>query len=207
MSINSEKALWQEVLLLQVDDALLGATGANTRKHRIVLIDKARAYLTTPSSDLETVCTLAGIDMAALIEAMRAKIANAPSPTELASRRKANAATLRKRPKQPQPKRVKIADRPITFNGTTLTIQQWADRTGLTAMQIYSRLRQGFTVERALTQPMNKRNRGWGATGAANVTHAPGVGSNFGRLEGTGGGRSAQDRPKISFSSNEKVEA
>ncbi|MDE4096672.1 hypothetical protein [Phaeobacter gallaeciensis] len=204
MSNSPERALWQEVLLIQVDDALLGATGAGSREHREILIGKARAYLTTPTPDLAAVCSLAGMDMEAVIEAMRAKIANAPSPAELASNRKLSANTQRKRPKEAKPKRVAPAAKPLTYNGTTLTTQQWADRTGLTVTQIYSRLNQGWTVERALTQPviLRKRNHnsGWGSTGETVVAHGPGVGSNFRKCEGTGGGRSAQDRPKISFS-------
>ena len=79
-------------------------------------------------------------------------------------------------------------------------MQQWSERTGLTVAQIASRLRSDWTVERALTQPMGKRNRTWGATGAAGVAGEPGVVSDFRKIEGTGAGRSAQDSPKLSFS-------
>ncbi len=284
MSCNPDRSLWQEVLLTQVDDALLGVTGIRSRKRRVALIGRARTYLTNPTPDLETVCSLAGLEMGALIEAMRAKIANAPSPAELAGKRKVYAHTQRKRPEPAKPKPGKIADRPLTLDGTALTMQQWADRTGLTVMQIYSRLNQGWTVERALTQPFKSRKRnhnpGWGFTGATNEPRAakpkaktitpkeprsakpkgnakgpitfngatrsirewakvigveyptlanrirngweieaalttpvtssrkaPGVGLDFHALEGTGAGRSAQDRPDLSFSPIEKVEA
>lgn len=207
MSRIPEQELWQEVLLRQVEDALHGPTGVSGKRNRIAKVHRARAFLTTPSQCLNTVCSLAGLDHDAVVNSMRKQIANAPDPEELTSKPKAHRASFNARPEKPKAKLTKYVDRLLTFEGETLTIQQWADRTGLTVTQIASRLRQHWTVERALTQPMGKRNRGWGATGAANVTHAPGVGSDFRRCEGTGGGRSAQDRPNIGFSPNEKVKA
>lgn len=207
MSYNPEKTLWQEVLLRQVEDALHGPTGVNGKHNRIAKVRSARTFLTTPSQNLATVCSLAGLDHDAVVSSMRKRIANAPSPEDLTAKPRAHRASFTARPEKPKAKLTKYVDRLLTFEGETLTMQQWADRTGLTVTQIASRLRQHWTVERALTQPMGKRNRGWGATGAAGGTDAPGVGSDFRRLEGTGGGRSAQDRPNLSFSPNEKVEA
>lgn len=191
MSHNPERALWQEVLLRQVDDALLGAAGVTGVEQRTQVIEEARAFLTTPSKHLEHLCLCAGIDSDGLITRMRSKIADAPDPATLATNRKASRSSVTKRTAKPKPKLIKHADRQLTLKGETLTMQQWADRTGLTVAQIAARLRDHWTVERALTQPVGKRNRGWGATGVV---------SDFAGSEGTGGGRSAQDSPKISFS-------
>lgn len=202
-----EQKLWHEVLLRQVEDALHGPTGVNGKAHRIAVVEAARALLTKRSQSLTTLCYLAGMEPDAVVSAMRKKIGNAPSPAELAGGTRTNRASLIPRPDKPKAKLVKYEDRLITYSGKTLTMREWSERTGIPVKNIATRLRQDWSIERALTQPMGKRNRGWGATGAANLSHAPGVGSNFRRIEGTGGGRSAQGRPKISFSPNEKIEA
>lgn len=41
----------------------------------------------------------------------------------------------------------------ITFNGETLTLSTWEERTGLAAGMIWKRLDLGWSVERALTEP------------------------------------------------------
>lgn len=198
-----EQSLWQEVLLRQVDDALNGPAGVSGIAERERAVKAARSYLTMPSASLHFVCTAAGIEPGALLDAMHKKIAAAPSPFELAANRKINRASATKRVRDPRPKQVKCADRLITFDGNTLTMQQWADLVGLSVAQIASRLRQDWSVERALTQPVGTRSRTWGASGAVTGKHAPGVGCDFLSVEGTGGGRSAQDSPKINFSNKE----
>lgn len=42
----------------------------------------------------------------------------------------------------------------ITFNGKTQTLSQWADETGIKKFNICGRLRKGWSVERALTEPI-----------------------------------------------------
>lgn len=186
MSHTPEKALWQEVLLRQVDDALLGPSGVSDIEKRTCIIKDARAFLTKPSKHLELICLCAGMDADAVITRMRAKIADAPTVADLVTTKRKNRKSLTKRPKKTTNKPTKYVDRLITFEGESLTYAQWADRTGLTIAQIASRLRQHWTVERALTQPVGQRNRGWGATGVV---------SNLCASIGTGGGRSLQDRP------------
>jgi hypothetical protein len=44
----------------------------------------------------------------------------------------------------------------LTFRGETLCIADWSDRTGLKQRTIYSRLKIGWSVERALTTPVLK---------------------------------------------------
>lgn len=229
MTHNPERALWREVLLRQIDDALYGAAGISGTAERIRAIKDARNLLSKPSPQLDHLCALADIDPSAVVTRIGARIADAPTPEQLATQTKASRATALKRTKRTKAKRIKYENRQITFNGETLTMQQWSERTGLTVAQIASRLRNDWTVARALTQPMGKRNRTWGATGAAGVaehtdgaadvaehapcaapkaehTDGPGVVSDFGGLSGTGGGRSAQDRPEISFPPSEEVQ-
>lgn len=76
----------------------------------------------------------------------------------------------------------------IEFEGTGRTVKEWAERTGLEPVTIHNRLRQGWTVQEALTSPSGAR-RG-----------RPGVSSNFRRSEGTGAGSTVQETPNITFS-------
>lgn len=84
---NPESTLWQTVLLLTIDDALKGVSqqGANYKgtAARVCMIEEARRYLTTPSRDLAQVCALAGMEMRAVIDRMKVKIAAAPCPADL----------------------------------------------------------------------------------------------------------------------------
>lgn len=196
MTHNPEKALWQEVLLCQVDDALHGPSGVSGLENRIRAIKDARIFLTKPNRDFDQLCTLAGVEPDATRERLSKQIADAPPIADLAASKKVSRASLFKRPKETKPKQTKYVDRLITFAGETLTVAQWADRTGLTVTQIGSRLRQDWPIERALTQPIGQRNRGWGMTGG---------GSDFGASYGTGVGRSAQETPEISFSDSRKA--
>ena len=43
----------------------------------------------------------------------------------------------------------------LSFNGKEQTIAEWAEETGLDWMVIYDRIRNGWTVERTLTEPLN----------------------------------------------------
>lgn len=144
---NAEKDLWQAVLMLAVDDALLGADAQAAHHHngqigkrgltlvakRIAATNAARHYLTTPSEDLSLVCHLAGLDPQAVMEHMRKRIAAAPSAEELAS--KGRVPTL-------------------TLDGETLPIKEWAARIGASPEVIYWRLHtSGWPLREALTTP------------------------------------------------------
>jgi hypothetical protein len=80
----------------------------------------------------------------------------------------------------------------LTFRGEERSLNQWAEITGIQKATLRYRLNQGWTVARALTEPVSKNSR-----------NRPGVVSNFGASEGTGVGTSAQDTPKITFSERE----
>ncbi len=48
-------------------------------------------------------------------------------------------------------------NRLLTFQGETLPLAAWAERVGLTAGMIYLRLKKGWSVERALSEPRQNR--------------------------------------------------
>lgn len=98
MSYNPEKALWQEVLLRVVDDALNGPIGVTGPENKMGEIRAARRYFTQPTQSLDTVCALAGMDLSFVMDRMRKLIADAPSPEELATKKKTSRAAMTKRP-------------------------------------------------------------------------------------------------------------
>lgn len=53
--------------------------------------------------------------------------------------------------------RNKRTNRLLTFNGKTMPVSAWAEHTGIGRSAIESRLRNGWSVERALTVPTQKR--------------------------------------------------
>lgn len=92
----------------------------------------------------------------------------------------------------------KTGPKVITFQGDTLTIPQWSERTGISIKNIHNRLRANWPPERILTEPLNDMTKF--------VRKAqPGVGKDFHPMKGTGGGRLLQETPEISFSSKEQV--
>lgn len=96
--------------------------------------------------------------------------------------------------KQKQPQSRKPGGTPArtyTHDGKSLTIAEWSRATGLTKSTIGARLRKGWSVERTLTTPRDRRGP------------KPGVVSNLTAFEGTGAGSTAQETSKITFSGNE----
>lgn len=55
--------------------------------------------------------------------------------------------------------RNKRSNRLLTFNGKTMPMSAWAERTGISRNAIQSRIDSGWPVGRALTQPVQKRTR------------------------------------------------
>lgn len=47
----------------------------------------------------------------------------------------------------------KSSNHMLTFNGKTQSIQKWADELNISASMLYHRMHDGWTVERALTEP------------------------------------------------------
>lgn len=131
-----ERELWQSVLLRAVEDALSEPPkGSANAKRRHEILD-ARTYLTRPSKDLSHVCSLAGVDMEALIDRMRKRIADL-APME---------------PVKAKPPRVRGII--LEHDGRSTTIDQWEKITGISATIIRDRLRNGWTTADALTVPV-----------------------------------------------------
>lgn len=51
---------------------------------------------------------------------------------------------------------VRSRHRLVTFNGKTMSVTAWGRESGISRMTIFSRLRNGWTMERALTQKLRK---------------------------------------------------
>lgn len=146
---DPRKNLWQAVLLRTVEDALLGVSQESNRETRINACKEARDYLTRPSADLSEVCALAGMDMQAVIEHMRGRIANAPTPEELADNPQKPVSTFVKAPKKPKVKRVPFGAKIFTINGKTRTAAEWCDKTGIPLTLARSRIYSAWLPERA----------------------------------------------------------
>lgn len=72
---NPERGLWQAVLLQAVEEALHGPKNVSPL-HRARMWREARDYITTPSKDLAMVCSLAGVEMDAVVERAQALLAS-----------------------------------------------------------------------------------------------------------------------------------
>lgn len=153
-----ERDLWQAVLMAQIEDAVSPAHIGNSGGDKARRSAEARKYLTTPSKDLETVCSFAGVDMEALIDRMRRRIAELP-PLE-------PAPTCGSTPSAERPKRVRGIL--IEHDGRSLSVMKWAEITGITESVIRARLRKGWTVADALTVPLNTPRQ----NPAHTITHA-----------------------------------
>jgi hypothetical protein len=81
--------------------------------------------------------------------------------------------------------------RTYTYDGKTLTAHEWSLLTGIKQSTLASRIRKGWSIDRALTFSRDRRRR------------KPGVPSNFAPFEGTGAGRTVQETPNITFSGND----
>jgi hypothetical protein len=77
-----------------------------------------------------------------------------------------------------------------TINGESKTLKEWADHVGITYDGLMSRMRKGRTLADALAMPSSVSRKAAG----------PGVVSNFAPSKGTGGGSTAQEMSKITFS-------
>ncbi|QCP84720.1 hypothetical protein EYE35_03195 [Cereibacter sphaeroides] len=134
-SRHGERALWQEVLLCAIGDALIGVPGyaAHDRAARLKATHEARDYILRPNRDFDLICNLAGVDPEATRERLSKQIAEAPPPEELMH----DQARLMK----------------VTAFGRTETVPEWSKITGLPIHVIRSRLAlPGWTPERALKE-------------------------------------------------------
>lgn len=56
-------------------------------------------------------------------------------------------------------------DRKLTFEGVTLTLEEWAQRQGLSFDALYQRLRKGWSIKRSLTWRIRKKPKRGGFCG------------------------------------------
>ena len=133
----SEVQLWLEVLHRAVLDARLEPeSGAITPRQALEVRD-ARHYLTTSSKDLAAVCTMADIDMVALIERMKLRIAGAADLVVV---------------DRPKVDPVRKLGRSVFYEleGKQLTVRQLSDLSGVSMSLICDRVRKGWPLEAAL---------------------------------------------------------
>lgn len=144
-----ETELWQAVLKTAVDDALLGPVPTNNRQSFLSECRQARTFLTNASNDLAMICSNAGLDPRAVLERMRIRVAQAPSPEELLDLPRQRRDAVPQVPKKAKP--VPFKDRPFTINGETRTAAEWCARTGISMDTARARLNQAWSPERAFT--------------------------------------------------------
>ncbi|MGP4690637.1 hypothetical protein [Agrobacterium cavarae] len=73
------------------------------------------------------------------------------------------------------------------YDGKALTLREWSNHTGLKVNTIRARLADGWSINRALSAPLDRRGR------------RRGVSPDFTPSAGTGAGSTAQETPNITF--------
>ena len=170
-SYDPHKALWQAVLQRQVDDALSGPQGI-LPSNSVGTIKAARRYLTSRGKGLDMVCTLAGLDPQAVVEAMRRRIAAAPSPEQVARDHKRRDALT---PQTPKPKRPPPEARTITIDGETKSLAEWCGLSGIKLATAKRRLNDGWNPAEAVTlSTAAGRRRGLAKAKAHHARQRPG---------------------------------
>jgi hypothetical protein len=161
---DKDQKLWEAVIMQAIRDATLSMNSNSLQLAK----QKARDWLTKPNGDFEAVCSLADLQPHHVRAAAQQLIAE--------SDRRAHSD---------KPSRRGGKARLITFNNLTLTFNQWSERCGVDAQTLRVRLHKGWSIERTLTTPRNRK--------------APGVVRDFNTAPGTGGGSIAHDLPEIEF--------
>ena len=100
--------------------------------------------------------------MQAVIEHLRVKIAEAPTPEELADNPRQSVSTFEKAPKKPKVKRIPFGDKKFTFNGKTRTAAEWCKKTGIPLPLVKGRLDRAWPPERAFTMTIEQALQGRG---------------------------------------------
>lgn len=131
--IEGHKNLWCAVLANVVAEALGNVVGGVSAPTRNRIICEARDYITIPNRHFNEVCSLAGLDPEAVRDRVTRQLADTPSPEIPVA-----------------PKRGIMRH---TFDGKTLTLSEWASYTGIREMTLRRRIRMGWPIERALTEP------------------------------------------------------
>ena len=133
----SEAQLWLEVLHRAVLDARLEPECPAMTPRQALEVKDARSYLTTRTKGLADVCAMAGVDMEALIDSMKLRVAAVGDQTTM---------------KKAAPHKARGQVRSVLYEheGQRLTVKQLSELTGIAKHLIYSRLQAGLPLEAAL---------------------------------------------------------
>lgn len=145
----SETELWLAVLHRAVLDARLEPDTGPMTQREAQEVQAARIYLTTYNRGLSAVCAMADVDMAALIDRMKLRVAEA-------EQLRITAITPKAKPDQPQKRTRKLR---VEFEGESLTIKQVSERMGSSLNLIYTRLRKGLPLDAPIVPGRFQRKR------------------------------------------------
>jgi hypothetical protein len=136
---SRERNLWQEVLLRAVMDARLEPSSKVITGLQAHDVRAARDYLTNPTKDLAIICSRAGMDIDAVMEATKRQIGD--------------AARLDTSPFHTGEATSKRGRKMLTYqqDGKELTINELADLIGVSPSTISRRMRKGQTIGDALS--------------------------------------------------------
>jgi AraC-like DNA-binding protein len=136
---KTSRNLWASVITQAVNDAT-----ANSGPHGFEL-DRmhARNWLTDNSADFQHVCAMADVDPDWIRE-------NAERKIEAFDANRSKPVVAKTQP---------FSEKAITWRGTTLSIDQWAERTGLKVETLRRRLKDGWTISATMLTQVHKQTR------------------------------------------------
>ena len=141
----SETQLWLEVLHRAVLDARLEPESGAVSPSQAQEVRDARHYLTTRTKWLADVCAMAGVDIEALIDRMKRRVAAVGDQTTMTKA-------------EPHKARGQVRSVLYEYEGQRLTVKQLSELTGVAKHLIYSRLHAGLPLEAALN-PVKMQGR------------------------------------------------
>jgi hypothetical protein len=130
MEGDRSRRLWCAVILQALDDAV--SQGQDTESR-----ESARKWLTNPSKDFDRACHLAGLEPCRVRTSAKAKIADADAGT----------------PSVKAPRKPSCRPKTYEYDGQSLTILEWSERSGVNSQTLAWRLAQGWPMARALIKP------------------------------------------------------
>ncbi len=140
--------LWSAVLLNAIEEAVHGISRsfAGNEHKRIRANIEAREYITVPNRGFNEVCHLAGVDPEAVRERVMKRLADAPTPEELALTKRREVKTVNTHaPCKPNPNTKRYS-----HNGREMTLAELSALSGVSPATIRHRLLCGWPVSRAI---------------------------------------------------------